>query len=118
MRPFNTVLNDPNRSYEMARQQDRILRFVCGTMPAQNVVGNREDPKLPRQHVTQALFDSRARIAHLCPFVLNAIDRDLFWIDESNLADRALIEQTVLGLIPGFIAQPPAFDPSQTQQPA
>ena len=63
MHPFNEVLRAQNRSYEMERQQARILKFICGTMPAQNVIGHRDDPKFPGQHVTQALFDSGAHIA-------------------------------------------------------
>jgi hypothetical protein len=118
MRPFNTVFNDPQRSKEMKLQQARILKFICGTMPAQNVVGNRDDPKLPGQHVTQALFDNDARLAHVCPFVLNAIDRDLFWINESDLDDQAKIQQFLLNQIPTFIKQPPAYDPSKTVKPA
>jgi hypothetical protein len=118
MRPFNEVLKDPSRSYEMERQQTRVLKFICGTMPAQNVIGNRDDPKVAGQHVTQALFDSGARIAHVCPFVLNAIDRDFFSIDESDLADRASIEQLLLSQIPAFVRQQPVYDPAGAGKPA
>jgi hypothetical protein len=118
MRPFNAVLNDPNRSQEMAWQQTRILKFICGFMPVQRVVGHRDDPKIPGQHVTKALFDGGARIAQVCPFVLNAIDRDLFWIAEFDLADRVSIEKLILDQIPDFISQQPAFNPAKNRKPA
>jgi heptaprenyl diphosphate synthase len=92
--------------------------YICGTRPKQMVVGNRLDSN--GNLVTQTLFDTRDKQAHVCPFVRDSIDRDLFWIEESFLdaSDPNDIEQLLRKQIQDFKDQVPPHDPLATGNPA
>jgi hypothetical protein len=117
MEPFNTVLSDPNRSTEMQAVQRRIQRFICGVMPNQNVVGNRED-YFTGQIVTSANAQAKDRSAHVCPFVDESIQRDYYWIEESLLTSQTDIESLLLSQIPHFLNDGSPYNPVSTDSPA
>lgn len=111
MEKFSLVKNDPHRTPEMKTTQRWIETFICGTSKAQNVVGNRHDDL--GLMVTDLMFTNKNRWAHVCPFVRDSLDYDLFWIEESDLDDQAelAIERLIKGQISTFKNSDPSFDP-------
>ena len=93
-----------------------VERFICGTHVGQGVVGNRHHPD--GGFVTQEQFDRGDRIAHICPFVLDSIEADLFYIEESPLTKPLDIRKHVLARMREFKALEPAFDPVAEKKPA
>ncbi len=118
MENFTEAVNNPNRSVEMKRIHWWVDKFICAVMPRQLVVGNRKDEA--GNEVTQEMADNKDRPAHVCPFVRDSIDRDLFWIEESHLGvqDGAAIEQLLREQMNDFINYPPPYDPVTTGQGA
>ncbi|HYO09140.1 MAG TPA: hypothetical protein VER17_09220 [Tepidisphaeraceae bacterium] len=94
---------------DWAQVQRWIERFICGTSALQGVVGRRDHPDGGK--VTQAQFDAGEKIAHVCPFVRDSIDNDLFYIEESPLTSPLQIRKLVLSRADDFIRAEPAFDP-------
>ena len=90
--------------------------FICDVRPGQQVVSNRDlhDGTGP---VTDAAYQARERVAHVCPFVRDSIDQGLFWIEESRLNDVAAMERHLLDQIPDFKAAPPPFTPDPAANP-
>jgi len=91
--------------------------FICAVKPKQRVVGRRPTHDGKGSKVTKASADAKDRIAHVCPFVRDSIDQDLFWIEESTLTDAAAIEAQLLSQIPVFQTAAPAFVPSSVTKP-
>ena len=86
-----------------------IERFICSTSPLQNVVGKRDLPDGGK--VTQAQFDAGDRVAHVCPFLVDAIERDLFYVEESPLTDLLQIRKLLVARMGDFKRAEPAYDP-------
>ncbi len=118
MRPFSVVEADDTRSERMRIMQGWVYKFVCVVKEPQNVVGKRVD-HLTNLPVTQEQFDAEDRAAEVCPFVRTSLDRDQFWMAESDLtdADSDAIEALLLGQMEAFLATAPAYDPMGTGQP-
>jgi hypothetical protein len=93
-----------------------IERFICGTHVGQGVVGNRHHPD--GGFVTQEQFDRGDKAAHICPFVRDSIDADLFYIEESPLTAPLQIRKHVLARMKEFKSLEPAFDPVGAKKPA
>jgi len=70
--------------------------------------------------VTQEQFDTEDRAAHVCPFVQTSLDRDQFWIAESDLthAQGDRVEALLLEQMEGFLVAAPAYDPPRSGKPA
>jgi hypothetical protein len=94
-----------------------VRKFICRCNARQGVVGRRVDP---HGVVGQAEFDAKSRRAHVCPFVADSIDRDLFWMAESDLGlnQTAQIEALLRDQIATFMAAVPAYDPYAAGAPA
>ncbi|MEA2733685.1 MAG: hypothetical protein QOE14_136 [Humisphaera sp.] len=93
-----------------------IERFICGTHVGQGVVGNRHHPD--GGFVTQEQFDRGDKAAHICPFVRDSIDADVFYIEESPLTSPLQIRKHVLGRMKEFKQLEPTFDPIAEKKPA
>lgn len=93
-------------------------RFICAPYPNQRVVGNRRDDS--DRLVTDADFAARARCSHVCPFVDEAIEKDLFWIgQESHNQNHAdLIERTLRDRLRAFLEMKPDYRPAALGRPA
>jgi hypothetical protein len=84
---------------------------ICNTQPKQAVVGQR---KLAEGgFVTREMFDKKDKTAHVCPFVKDSLDANLFWFEESTATreDRAAIEQRLVDMVEEFVTVAPAYDP-------
>jgi hypothetical protein len=95
-----------------------LEKTICGTQPKQSVVGNR--PLVEGGTVTQEMFDRQERAAHVCPFVRNSLDANLFWFEESPLGrgDQKLIEQRLSAMVDEFQNMDPAHHPQPDKVPA
>jgi hypothetical protein len=94
---------------DWAQMQGWIEKFICNTSPLQNVVGNRDHPSGGK--ITQAHFDANDKTAHVCPFVIDAIVRGMFYIESSELSDVLQIRKLLLARIEDFKKFEPAYDP-------
>jgi hypothetical protein len=85
---------------------------ICNTQIKQRVVDNRHTEEGGR--VTQEMFAKKAKAAHICPFVRDSLDADLFSFEESPAGreDGPAIEQRLRDMVQEFINAPPSFDPS------
>jgi hypothetical protein len=115
MEIFSVVITDPHRSKQLQQTQSWIEKWVCSVTPKQQVVNNRHDYG---RIVTQAMYDRHGRPAHVCPFVADSVDRDLYWLEESALTSKADIKTLLRNQILDFVAAPPAFDPTAAKRPA
>jgi hypothetical protein len=115
MERFSTVKNNP-RSSPTAVMQNWVERYICGVNKNQSVVGNRKDEF--GTIVTQLMYDNKNRWAHVCPFVRDSLDYDMFWIEESDVEDRHRIEELLNQQLVQFKSCPPAFDPVATGKAA
>lgn len=112
MEKFSAVKQQPNRNPQMISMQNWVENYMCGTQADQKVVGNRHDNlDLP---VTQLMFDRKNRWAHVCPYVIDALDYDHCWIEESDIdgSNPADIENMLLRQLEEFKKAPPAHDPA------
>src|SRR6266446_2624737 len=117
METFLGVKAQQSKSRPMSRMIGFVERYICSANIKQMVVNMRRD-----EHgnlVTQAMFDRNDIQAHVCPFVRDSIDRDLFWIEESaldgsdpDIADK--VETLLRKQIQDFKDAPPAYDPLST----
>ena len=86
-----------------------VERFICGTSVGQGVVGMRHHPD--GGMVTQQQFDAGDKVAHVCPFVRDALDADLFYIESSDETDLNKIRKHITARLAWFKSAEPAFDP-------
>jgi hypothetical protein len=98
-----------NGRHDWVQVQRWIERFICGTSAHQSIVGKRDHPDGGK--VTQEQFDRGDKVAHVCPFVRDAIDLDLFYINESNLTQPLEIRKFLLARAEDFKKLEPAYDP-------
>lgn len=111
MERYSAVRQQLNRNPQTISMQNWVENYICGTQADQKVVGNRCDNlNLP---VTQLMFDRKNRWAHVCPYVIDAIDYDHCWIEESDLDGSRPqdIEMLLLQQLQDFKKTPPAHDP-------
>jgi hypothetical protein len=101
-----------NGRNEWAPIKGWIEKYICGTQRLQQVVGNRADPR--GGTVSQASFDKKEKVAHICPFVQESLALDNFWIEESPLADIPAIEAMITAQITPFLQALPAHDQLMT----
>ena len=94
---------------DWAQVQRWIERFICGTSAMQGVVGNRHHPD--GGTVTKEQFDRGDKAAHVCPFVRDAIDQGMFYIEESEQTNPLEIRKLLLARTNDFKNVEPAFDP-------
>jgi hypothetical protein len=80
------------------------------------VVGNRDDPAGGK--VTEASLVTNKRVTHVCPFVLDSIETDNFWIEASDETDLDVIEGILLAQIPQFMDCEPAHNPLHMGPPS
>jgi hypothetical protein len=88
-----------------------LEKSICNTQPKQAVVGQR---KLAEGgFVTRAMFERKEKTAHVCPFVKDSLDANLFWFEESTATreDREVIEQRLVDMVEEFVKVAPAYDP-------
>ncbi len=111
MQKYSDAIRSAAQEHRPEWQQIRgwIERFICGTSVMQNVVGQRDHPDGGK--VTQAQFDAGARVAHVCPFLIDSIERDLFYIEESPLTDLRQIRKLLTARMNDFKQAEPAYDP-------
>ena len=117
MDKYNDIVpTEAARSTEWRRIKGWTEKFICGVLSEQNVVGHRSRPN--GGTVTRADFTAKDRVAQVCPFVDEAIAKDLFWIERSPLTDLHKIGDHMVSLIGGFKKCPPAHDPLGTTSPS
>jgi hypothetical protein len=113
-------------SQALAQQPEPVLqsidgwldKFICNTHPKQNVVGNRH--KIDRSLVTQDEFYRKDKVAQVCPFVRDSIDKDQFWVERSRFTrlHTPQISIRLNELIAEFVNTTPAYDPRKTGKAA
>src|SRR4051812_42284346 len=89
-----------NGRADWAQMQGWIERFICSANALQNVVGRRDHPdggKVGQQH-----FDAGDKVAHVCPFLVDAIERNLFYVEESPLTDLLQIRRLLTAKMEEF----------------
>jgi len=91
------------------QMQGWIEKFICAPHSQQNVIGVREHPAGGK--VTQSHFDAGDRAAHVCPFLVDAIEQDLFYIEECPDDDPMAIRRILKSHIEDFKKADPAYDP-------
>ncbi len=111
MNTFSAVRKQPERTPQMISMQNWVENYVCGTQAEQKVVGNRHDNL--NLTVTQLMFDRKNRWAHVCPYVIDALDYDSCWLEESDLdgSHPSAIAHLLLTQLKDFKKTPPAHDP-------
>jgi hypothetical protein len=102
------------RSVHMASMQNWVERFVCRPAEHQRVVGNRDDGYGSK--VSQLMFDNASRWAHVCPFVRDSLDYDVFWIEETpyTASQGNEIKEVLRAQTGVFKTSAPSFDPLQS----
>jgi hypothetical protein len=111
MQPYSAAIRQAKLSgrTDWARMQGWIERFICAPNPLQNVVGRRAHPDGGK--VNRAQFDAGDKVAHVCPFLVDAIERDLFYIEESPLTAVLHIRKFLTAKTDEFKKATPAYDP-------
>jgi hypothetical protein len=110
MKPYADVMNAAVLSPAMHRTRKWLASFICRKHPDQLVVGNRKDNK--GAIVRQDDFDLDRPAAHVCPFVLESIQTNHFWIEEAPQDSASAIER-LLGLQIGLFKRTnPAHEPA------
>jgi len=106
------------RTPSLEMMQKWVEKYICGVNHRQGVVGSGERKDKFRKDdfgnpVTDLMFRNRSRWAHVCPFVRDSMDYDLFGIEESKLDDRdeGKIVELLRRQIPLFIGWEIRFDP-------
>jgi len=65
------------------------------------------------------MYHSGDKLAHVCPFVRDSLDRDLLWLEwQPDLTDSVEIEELLWKQADNFVAQTPAWDPQALGRPA
>lgn len=93
-----------------------LEKSICNTQPKQGVVGQR---KLSDGGVvTPAMFEKKEKAAHVCPFVQDSLDANLFWFEESTATrqDSEVIERRLLAMVEEFVKELPDYDPIKEQR--
>ena len=95
-----------------------LRKFITVPIASQKVVGNRH--KGDASLVTQDEFDRKERVAHVCPFIADSLDKDQFWIEASPFTKDQIPQITVRlnELIEEFVSTPPEHDPIKEKKPA
>jgi len=111
MKPYAEAIREvkQNGRADWAQMQGWIERFICSPNPLQNDVGRRRHPD--GGTVTQQQFDAADKVAHVCPFLVDAIERDLFYIEESPLTELLQIRKLLTAKMDEFKNAAPAYDP-------
>lgn len=111
MQTFSSIKISSTRPPEVASLQNWIEKFVCAPQSKQNVINNRCDDF--DQPVTKLMFDNRNRWAHVCPFVRDSLDYDMFWMELSSLDGQhpEAIERLLRQQMKDFQLCEPAYNP-------
>lgn len=113
MEKFSIASRNSSKALRQAARW--VEMWVCGISPKQGVVGSRRDWGLI---VTQEMADRGGRPAQVCPFVADSLDRDLFWMEESDLTVANDIKRLLRNQIPAFVSAQPAHNPMTGNVPA
>jgi hypothetical protein len=100
MKPYAVVMNAPVLSQPMRRTGIWIRTFICNVNPKQLVVGNRLDNNGIKVEPDDYVNNRAA--AHVCLFVLESLQTDHFWIEESSQNSATAIERLLRSQISLF----------------